>query len=76
MLRMDLATARELGMRQLTVAERAGDLAMRLAAYVALELLMFFVGEFSFVAELSERGLSLPPIFRPSRSPTSATPAP
>jgi hypothetical protein len=29
MLRMDLATARELGMRQLTVAERAGDLATR-----------------------------------------------
>ena len=33
---------------------------MRMAAYVALGQLMFFVGEFSFAAELCDRGLSLP----------------
>jgi class 3 adenylate cyclase/tetratricopeptide (TPR) repeat protein len=60
MLRLELSTARELGMRQLEMAEREGNLAMRMAAYVALGQLMFFVGEFSFAAELCDRGLSLP----------------
>ena len=60
MLRLEFRTARELGMRQLSIAEQTGDPAMRMAAYVALGQLMFFVGEFSFAAELCERALSLP----------------
>ncbi|HXZ88294.1 MAG TPA: adenylate/guanylate cyclase domain-containing protein [Candidatus Binataceae bacterium] len=60
MLRLELATARELGMQQLTIAERVGDPAMRMSAYVALGQLMFTMGEFSFAEELCERGLSLP----------------
>ena len=55
MLRLELATARELGMQQLTIAERVGDPAMRMSAYVALGQLMFTMGEFSFAEELCER---------------------
>jgi class 3 adenylate cyclase/tetratricopeptide (TPR) repeat protein len=60
LLRRELTVARELGMRQLAAAERAGDPAMRMSAYVALGQLMFFMGEFSYAQELCERGLSLP----------------
>jgi tetratricopeptide (TPR) repeat protein len=60
MLKHDLVVARELGMQQLATAERVGDPAMRMSAYVALGQLMFFLGEFAFAEELSERGFSLP----------------
>jgi class 3 adenylate cyclase/tetratricopeptide (TPR) repeat protein len=57
-LRHDLTTAQGLGERQLIMAERAGDPAMRAAACGALATTMLMLGEFETTIDLCERGLA------------------
>lgn len=57
-LRHDLTTARELGERQLMMAERAGNAEMRAAACGALATTMLMLGEFATTLDLCERGLA------------------
>jgi len=58
-LRLELEVARDLGARQLALAERSGDSSMLMAAYAALVQTMFHLGEFRAAQELCEKGRSL-----------------
>ncbi|HEX3408940.1 MAG TPA: adenylate/guanylate cyclase domain-containing protein [Candidatus Binataceae bacterium] len=72
LVRLELITARALGERQLAIAERSGDLAMRMAAYVALAQTMLLTGEFESARDLCDRAMTLPrelPDFPPGGSP-------
>jgi class 3 adenylate cyclase/tetratricopeptide (TPR) repeat protein len=60
MLRLELETARELGIRQLMIAERTQRPAMLMAAYVALAQVFVMQGEFTSASEFCERALALP----------------
>jgi class 3 adenylate cyclase/tetratricopeptide (TPR) repeat protein len=60
LVRLELATARELGERQVAIAERSGDAAMRMAAYVGLGQTLLLTGEPEAARDLAERALKLP----------------
>jgi predicted ATPase len=60
MLRLEIGPARELGERQMAVAERAGDPGMIAAACVALAQTCMLAGEFQATRELCEKGLAIP----------------
>ncbi len=58
-LRMELDVARELGARQLAVAERSQDAAMLMAAYNAMAETLHNLGDFVAMQELCEKGIAL-----------------
>jgi class 3 adenylate cyclase/tetratricopeptide (TPR) repeat protein len=60
MLRLELETARDLGIRQLMIAERRQRPAMLMAAYVGLAQTLVLQGEFTSASEFCERALALP----------------
>jgi len=60
LVRLELATARELGERQLAIAEQSGDPAMRMGAYVGLGQTLLLTGEPEVARDLAERALELP----------------
>jgi class 3 adenylate cyclase/tetratricopeptide (TPR) repeat protein len=59
MLRLELREARELGERQIELAERSQNLAMRMAAYAAMAEVLSDLGEFSAAHDLCAKGLAL-----------------
>jgi class 3 adenylate cyclase len=59
-LRLELQAARELGQRQLMMAERAGELARISAACIALARTLFTTGEFRQAQQLAERAGKMP----------------
>ncbi|HKV53014.1 MAG TPA: hypothetical protein VJN94_00090, partial [Candidatus Binataceae bacterium] len=60
-MRLELDTARELGERQMSIAEDAHDPAKIAAACFALAQTLFMTGEFKAAYALAERALKLPP---------------
>ena len=60
-VRLELKIARAIGERQLAIAERLGDPAMRMGAYVALAQTLLLSGDFDTVRVLSERAMALRP---------------
>jgi class 3 adenylate cyclase/tetratricopeptide (TPR) repeat protein len=60
LVRLELATAREIGERQVAIAERSGDAAMRMAAYVGLGQTLLLTGEPEAARDLCDRAMSLP----------------
>jgi class 3 adenylate cyclase/tetratricopeptide (TPR) repeat protein len=60
LVRLELATAREIGERQVAIAERSGDAAMRMAAYVGLGQTLLLMGEPEAARDLCDRAMSLP----------------
>ena len=59
MLRLELREARELGERQIELAERSQNPAMRMAAYAAMAEVLSDLGEFSAAHDLCAKGLAL-----------------
>ena len=59
LLRLELELARELGERQLALAERTQDPAMLMAAYVALAETVSNMGEFGIARDLCTKGIAL-----------------
>ena len=59
-VRLELKTARALGERQLAIAERSGDSAKRMGAYVAMAQTLVLTGEPETARELCDRALRLP----------------
>jgi tetratricopeptide (TPR) repeat protein len=63
-LRLELETARALGVRQLMIAERVQNPAMLAGAYVAQTQTLRWLGEFPAAYEYIERAIALPAEFR------------
>jgi class 3 adenylate cyclase/tetratricopeptide (TPR) repeat protein len=63
-LRLELTTARELGVRQLAIAERVQNPAMLAGAYVAQSQTLRWMGEFPAAYEYIEHAIALPAEFR------------
>jgi len=59
LLRLELATARELGERQLALAERSQNPSMLMAAYAALAETLSTLGEFGAARDLGAKGIAL-----------------
>ncbi len=59
MLRLELREARELGERQIELAERSQNPAMRMAAYAAMAEVLSDLGEFSAAHDLCAKGVAL-----------------
>jgi class 3 adenylate cyclase/predicted ATPase len=59
LLRLELRAARELGERQIQLAERSQNPAMRMAAYAAMAEVLSDLGEFSAAHDLCAKGLAL-----------------
>jgi len=59
LLRLELETARELGERQLVLAERSRNPSMLMAAYAALAETLSDLGEFSAARDLAAKGIAL-----------------
>ena len=59
LLRLELAIARELGERQLALAERSNNPSMLMAAYAALSETLSDLGEFGAALDLRARGIAL-----------------
>ncbi len=59
-LRLELTTARAIGERQLAIAERSGDPAKRMAAYVAMAQTLVLTGEPEAARDLCDRAMALP----------------
>lgn len=60
LVRLELKTARAIGERQLAIAERSGDPALRMGAYVAMAQTLLLTGEPDAARELCERAAALP----------------
>ncbi len=59
-VRLELKTARAIGERQLAIAERSHDPAIRMGAYVALAQTLLLTGDFDSVRDLCDRAMALP----------------
>jgi predicted ATPase/class 3 adenylate cyclase len=59
LLRLELELARELGERQLALAERVQDSSMLMAAYAALAQTLSNMGEFGIARDLCNKGIEL-----------------
>ena len=59
MLRLELREARELGERQIELAERSQNPAMRMAAYAAMAEVLSDLGDFGAAHDLCAKGLAL-----------------
>jgi class 3 adenylate cyclase/tetratricopeptide (TPR) repeat protein len=59
-VRLELKTARAMGERQLEIAERSGDPAIRMGAYVALAQTLVLTGEPEAARDLCDRAMTLP----------------
>ena len=64
LVRLELKTARAIGERQLAIAERSGDPAMRMSAYVAHAQTLLLTGELESARDLCDRAMKLPREFR------------
>ena len=60
LVRLELSTARTIGERQLAIAERLGDPAMRMGAYVGLAQTLLLMGEPESARDLCDRAMTLP----------------